>query len=124
LLGKGQPEFDVLADKALQHFFDPLHNRVQVCRVRIEDLLSAEGEKPLGEVRGPVSGREYLLEVAPGGIVFRHAHLKQCSEADDGAEDIVEIVGNPAGKLSDSLHLLCLPQQGLKVFLFFLPDTQ
>ena len=119
-----QAEFDIFGEQAVQHLFDPVHDRVQVRRVRVENLLPAEGEESLGQACCPVSGREYLLEVPPRRIIFFHAHIKECPEADDGAEDIVEIVSNAAGELADGLHLLCLSQQGFQVLFLLLPDTQ
>ena len=110
---------DVLADQAPQQLPDIRNDLVQVQHFGFQDLLSAEHEQLTGERSGPMSGFLDLFDPVPsegvGEIKLTQHHV---TVAVDHRQKIVEVVRDPAGQLSDALHLLGLAQLCLKALLF------
>ena len=106
-------ELDLLADEASQHRFDPRDDLVHLHDLRLEDLPPAEGQELLGQAGGPLGGvanaHDILADVRAGRLVER-----QVGEADDGRQDVVEVVGDAAGQPADRLELAGLEQLGLE----------
>ena len=76
--------------------------------------LAAELQDLLHEVAAPPCDLERLLEVAGGGGVGGHPRACELDAADDGVQDVVEVVGDPSGQGAQGLQLLGLAQLGLQ----------
>jgi hypothetical protein len=73
-------------------------------------LLAREGEELLRQARRAVDGAKRRLDEAPdhrcaAGLRPQHLQISR-----DHREEIVEIVRDPAGEMTDGLHLLRLAQ--------------
>ena len=101
---------DVFADQAAQQLLDLPHERVEIDDLRLQHLPAAEGEQLAGERRGALARRLNLLEVRAQPIALRDLVEHQRAVAEDGGQQIVEIVRDAAGELPDRLHLLRLAQ--------------
>ena len=86
--------------------------------VELEDLgierrAARESEQLLGDLRTAIERvADALGEFVAPCLLFRALH--QFEPARSRHEQIVEIVRHAAGKLAERLHLLCLPQGGLR----------
>jgi hypothetical protein len=99
------------ADQAPQHPLRVPHDTAHVQDLGLEHLLAAERKQLLGQL-GCLSGAiEARLDIGAGFFVQAFADKRQLVEADDGREQVVEVVSDTAGKPSDGLHLLGLPQK-------------
>src|ERR1700681_3757961 len=103
-------ERDVFADETAKHLLDVRHDRINTHRAHLKNLLPAEREELAGEGRGSSCSIAYLLNVTPH--VFARAGVGQEHRAvtHDYGQQIVEIVGDAAGELTNSLHFLSLPK--------------
>ncbi len=77
--------------------------------------LAAEGENLLHQVFGPAPRDADLLQVIPYWGGRRNTTQRQLCIAEDGAQDIVEVMGNPPGEGTDGLQLLDLSQLRFQV---------
>ena len=101
-------ELDVLADQALEHLAHVGHDVVERELLRLEHLPPAEGEK-LARKRGrAVAGLRDLREVPAYRMVGLELHQADLGEAEDAAEEVVEVVRDATGEQPDRLHLLGL----------------
>jgi hypothetical protein len=82
------------------------------------DCLSTEGKDLLHQGGGPGTGGQYFVEIPDSRRILRHLVPGHFGITENGAEDIVEIMGNAAGQGADGLHLLGLLQLGLELFAF------
>ena len=101
-------ELDGLAEQSLQQVGHLRHDVRKLEDLRAQGLLPREGKKLSSEARGAVGIRLDLLDVVIVAVSRRMAHQHEVAMADDRGQDIVEIVSDPAGELSDHLHLGCL----------------
>ena len=106
---------DVLADQALQHLLGLGHDGVEVEHLRLDDLLAAEREQLLAVSDAADSRR---LAGSPASVGARRvpagsASRQQVAVAEDGGQQVVEVVGDTAGQLADGFHLLRLQELGL-----------
>src|SRR3990172_4560342 len=90
----------------MEKFFHPLDDDVHAYGLGVDDLLPAESEEALRESGGPPCCGEHLAEVRPQGVALRNFDEGDVPIADDRGEDVVEVMGDPAGKLSHGLHFL------------------
>src|SRR6266568_203830 len=112
------PEIDIRSDDVLQEFFDLFDDQVQIDRLRIDDLFSAEGEQTAGQIDGPVGSRKHLDQIFSLGVVPGHVHLYQGAETDDGCKDIIEIMSHAPCQLAYGLHLLGLEELAFQCLAF------
>ena len=106
----------VFADEPPQHRFQVQNHPVEIDHLGVDDLPAAEGQQLLGQGRGPVAGLQNVFQVAVKRIVLEDLGPHEFAVARDGHQEIVEIVGHPAGQPAHRLHLLGLeqlPLQGL-----------
>ncbi len=96
---------DVLADQALQQRFSASHDLIEVQHLRLQDLLAAEREQLLGQRRGAFTGPPHLLDVGARGMPGFEFLEHQVAVAEDGREQVVEVVRDAAGQAADGLHL-------------------
>ena len=101
----------MLADQAPEHGAHLVHDRVEVHQPRLQHLLPAEGQELARRAPAarwaarPISCRSSRRGSTRGG-----AGQQQLGAAQDGREQVVEIVRDAAGELADRLHLLRLPE--------------
>ena len=90
-----QPHADVLTDDALHHLGDVADDGVEIDVTRLEHLPPAEGQQLLGQARP--FGRLHVTRGARGyspPAFLGTAALDHC-------EDVVEVVSDAAGELTD-----------------------
>ena len=105
-----EAELDLLADDAAQQFLHLADERVEIEHARLEDLLPAEGEELAREVGGLLAGFANEPGLLPRCVVVRARVGDQFRVADDGGEEVVEIVRDAAGEPPDGFHLLRMAQ--------------
>ena len=105
-----QPQVHVLADEPPQHRAHVGHHAVQVHHPGLEHLLPAEREQLAHQGRGPVRGPIDLQEVESPRVLRLDLPHQQLGVADDGGEEVVEVVRHAAGEPAHRLHLLRLTQ--------------
>ncbi len=101
---------DVLADHAVQHLLDLRDDGVQVHDCGLRDLLAAERQELTGQRTGALSGFLDLFEVGQDVGLVPRALGDERGVAEDGREQVVEVVRHAAGQLADCFHLLRLPE--------------
>ena len=106
----GEVEHDVGADQAAEHAVGLANDIVEREHLRLEHLAPAEGEQLPGEPRGALPRLPDLLDVASDRVALPHLLQQEVAVAEDGGEQVVEVVGDPAGELADGLHLLGLAE--------------
>ena len=70
-------ELNVLADDATQHRTDAVHHLTEIEHRRLENLLPAEGEQLMGEIRRAIRRVDHLTQVVGGRAVLLGAHQRQ-----------------------------------------------
>ena len=96
---------DVLADQALQERLGARHDTVEIEHLRLQDLLTAEGQQLLGQRCGAFAGPPHLLDVGACGMPGLEFVEHEVAVAEDDGEQVVEVVGDAAGEASDGFHL-------------------
>ena len=108
-LGRGDDELDAIADELPEQ---PLHRRDDVAQVEhlgLEHLAPAEREQLLGQKGGAVRGFEDVLDVLAGRVFAPPQPAeRELAEAADPEQEVVEVMGDPAGQLPDRLEALGL----------------
>ncbi len=105
---KTRDDVDVLTDQAAQHPVQGFHGGVQVQYHDLQDLLATERQELRRERYGALASLPYRFRVVPAHIVGRKRLLQQLVVPENGREQVVEVVGDPARQTSDGLHLLGL----------------
>jgi len=101
-------------DHAPQHRVEPRDRVPELEDAHTQRLLPSEREELAREIGG-ATGRACDLIQQFARIVRQRAIVAhQVEVAADDREEVVKVVGDPAGQLPDSLHLLRLPQLLLK----------
>ena len=113
-------DLDQRADRAAQHLEHAVNQLRDIDGRRVQVLLAGEGEQALGE-RGAAFGPfDRALDQAQCPGVVLQPLAQQLQVAEHGGQQIVEVVGDPAGELADRLHLLRLAERLLDLDAF--PD--
>src|SRR5262249_47820698 len=91
----------------------------EIERFRFEALPAREGEQLVGQLRAAF-GRAAHVDETPGQIAVyprgRDAPLDKFEIAQHDGQQVVEIMRDAGGELTDSLETLHLPQRRLDVF--------
>ena len=103
-------ERDVLAQQPPQHLVHVGHDGVDVQDLRGEHLAAAEREQLARELRGPEPGVLDLFDVLAPLVLGRGRVQQQLGAAEDGREEVVEVVRDATGELAHGLHLLGLAE--------------
>ena len=94
------------------------HLQHQAVQIHIDDLqmaLPRIGQQLPGQVRGPQRGLLDLVQIGQGRALRRELHRPQIRVAQDGGEQVVEVVGDAAGQDAETLQLLGLAQGLLRL---------
>ncbi len=103
-----------LAERAAQQVGHAGDQLVEGERLGIERLAAREGEQTMGKRRGALGAAQPRLDGAPQlRRGFADPPLDGLEIALDDGQEIVEIVSDAAGQLTDRLHLLGLAQRFL-----------
>ena len=111
--GGRQPglDFDRLGQRAHQQLRHILHQRADLDGSRLQRLAPRKGQQTLDQFGAATGGVERRSDVLAGALgVGRQLFLQAAEIADDDRQQVVEVVGEAAGQLSDGLHLLGLDQ--------------
>ena len=103
-------ELDVLADQPSQHLVRVAHDLVQVDDARLEHLLAAEGEELPRQVGRAMRGLVDLGQLHPRRVLRLQPSGGELRVAQDGRQQVVEVVGDAAGQPSHRFHLLRLAE--------------
>ena len=114
--GQVGDQLDVLAEGADQQLLDAQDHVVDVEHARLDHLLAGERQQLVGQPGGPLGGLLDLRDVVADGLPA----LIGCFPGDflageggvvgDDAEQVVEVVGDPAGELAEAFQPLGLVQ--------------
>ncbi len=89
---------------------------VEVQYFRIKDLLPAEGQELAGQRGGALPRFLDLQAFLEQGVARRQALLENLAVADDHPQQIIKVMGDPAGELPNGFHFLSLAQLFLESF--------
>jgi hypothetical protein len=109
-LGENRLDFDLLSEGAAQELAGGRHEGVDVGSLGAECLLARESEQLPRQARRPFHRLADLAEAAGHAVVELLLFLEGIDIGQDHREDIVEVVGDAAGELSDGFHFLRLSQ--------------
>ena len=107
----------MFSDQPPQHLFHIEDDRVEVQNFGFQNLLAAEGQELTGQRSGALPRFLDLQAFLVQGIVRRQALLENLAVADDHTQQIIEVMGDPAGELPNGFHFLRLAQLFLQRFL-------
>ena len=112
--GQNGLDLNMLAQRRAQEVRHVGNHPVGVDRLRRQRLLAGEGEQALGQGGGTFGGSYRRVDETPDiEFVGLHAPPHEIERADDNAKHVVEVVGDAAAELADSVHLLRLAKLGL-----------
>ena len=101
---------DVLADGSREHLQQAGDRFVQIDHGRRQELLAAEGQELSRQRGAAVGGLADLGDVAADRTRLLDVLGDHVRVADDGGQQVVEVVGDAAGEPADRLHLLRVTQ--------------
>ncbi len=104
------PDLDPLAQRAVEQVDHPADLGVEVDHLGLERLAAGEGEQLAGQGRGAAGGLDDRVGEADPLVLGDPRTAQDVGRALDDGQQIVEIVGDPAGQLAERLHLLGLAQ--------------
>ena len=114
-------QLHVLTDQAAQHWLQVGHHLIEVQHAGLGYLPAAE-EQQLARQRGrPPAGGEDLLDLVIVGVIGGHPAGQELAVANDGREQVVEVVGHPTGQQPEGLHPLRLNELRLQPLPLLLP---
>jgi len=91
--------------------------KFSVYQLRLQRLFAGEGQKLADQAGRPIGVLFYLYQVGKRGVSDAVSLEQQIGKANHGSQKIVKVMRDPAGQLSDRLHLLSLSKLKLKIFL-------
>ena len=103
-------DLDVLAHDPFEHLPRLGHDVVQVESPRLQDLLATVGKQLAGQARSAIGRLADLCDLLALIRVAARPAKQDLGVAADHGQEVVEVVRDAAGELSDPLHLLRLPQ--------------
>ena len=101
---------DALPDAVFDEISEILDERVDFDNAGRKHLPPGKGQQALRQGCAAFGGRQCAVGKAPPRIGKMLVLFKQVEVAGNGGQQVVEIVGNAAGELSQHFHFLCLPQ--------------
>ena len=99
---------DRLADEAAQQVRELGQDVGQVEGLRLQRLAARERQQLTHQSGGAVGVLLDLHDVGEGLVARRVAQQQEVAEPDHRGQEIVEVVGDAAGELTDGLHFLGL----------------
>ena len=114
ILRRLEPERDMFANEALQHFGQIVHDLAQIEMSALHHILAAEHEQLSREAGGAFGGEEDGLHRVHHLGRQRLPGKQRAGMALDDGEHVVEVVRDTGGELADGLHFLRLAQLRLE----------
>ena len=112
----GKPEkLDILSDETVEDREHSLHGLVQVEYLGRDRLFAGESEKLAGQVRGTFRRLADALQVRGQFLIRINLAEGQLCVAQNHAQHVVEVVGDPSGQTAYGFHLLGLSQLALQL---------
>jgi hypothetical protein len=93
------PDFDGARQEGAERFGHLLDERLQLTWPAFLFRLPAEGQDLLDEIRGPSHPLNDFLQVLPVLAVLRQILQGELRVAEDGLEDVVEVVAMPPARV-------------------------
>jgi hypothetical protein len=123
---KARNKLDIFTNNTVKKIFHIVDNLVDIDGLGCHDLLSAERQEAVGKIGRTFRCCQYTVDLFLAWIFGLHLHLQYVSVTAYYCEDIIEIMGNASGKLSNGLHLLGLAKLLLQTPLIghIDPDTR
>ena len=103
-------QVDVLADQAAQHLLDVREHVVHIEDGGLQHLAPAEREQLAGEAGGRLSGARDLPHMGAQLLIVPNLPRHHLGVAENRREQVVEIMGDAAGELTDGIHLVGVPE--------------
>src|SRR5947207_307755 len=110
LVGRSCGKRNVLADDSTQQTVRVGKALVEVKDLWVQHLPPAECQQLAGEGRRALGRLDDLIEMGSLWVGEIRLLSKEHAESHYGGQQIVEVVGNPAGELAHSFHLLGLTE--------------
>ena len=115
LVRRRERDVDARAGQGGDHAAHRLQVGVHVEQLGLQGLPAREGEQLAGQLGGAVGGVGDGVGVAGAPLLAEARPAQQVHRAADHRQQVVEVVGHPAGELADRLQLLGLAQRVLGV---------
>ncbi len=103
-----RPQLDVLTDGAAEHLLHGLDDLVEIEGLGVDNLPPPEDQQLAGEGGRPFGRNQDLVDVLRQGGVVGHLLRHEPPVAQDEGQDVVEVVGDPTGELTEDLEPLRL----------------
>jgi hypothetical protein len=104
LLGELHAQLDPLAQRPAQQVFELGEELAQVEQLRLDHLATTEDQQLPGQCRGALGGATDFLDVVVRGRACLQLVADELGVVHDHAEDVVEVVSDATGQLSDALQ--------------------
>jgi hypothetical protein len=111
-----KPQRDAWSQRALQQIAHALDQPAQIDRHHAQILLASERQQALGQRSASLCALQRAIDQPMQARIVRQALAQQVEITHHRHQQIVEVVRNTAGQLSNGLHFLCLPQLLLRLF--------
>ena len=100
------------AHRAANQLLHVTHQSIQVGRFRLQRLAPGKSQQPMSQCGGSLGGTLGRDDVALRLFIasLQEATAQQLKTPRDRHQQIVEVMSDAAGELSDGLHFLRLPQ--------------
>ena len=103
-------DLDMLAEAAPQHVGHLPDQPAEIERHGAQRLAPREGQQMARQAGAPIGTQQRVADSPQRRLVALHLAGEDVQIADDDLQQIVEVMGHPAGELADRLHLLRLLQ--------------
>ena len=104
-------DLDVFAQRTAQQPLQTVHELIEVDGPGLEGLLAGKGQQALRQVRRLLGcNQDVMQQLGAAGIGLALALLEDLGAAQNHGQQVVEVMGNAAGKLAYRLELLRLAQ--------------
>ena len=88
-----------------------MHHRGEVDRIGLQGLTPGKGEQPLDQRARPLRRLDRTVDQAKVAPIPLRLAAEQVEPAENGGQQVVEVVRDAAGQLAHRLHLLALAQR-------------
>ena len=106
-------EFDLVGDDAAQNLEAFIDDGLQRDGLAIDGRALGKGAYFMEKFTGPVAGFKNLLKRFMGGVAFVDVHGNQFGAAENAGDDVIEFMGDAAGKLVEGVELLFEQELGV-----------
>ena len=107
-----QPDYnlDVITNQTAEHFIHSGHQVVQVQHPGLKHLFAGEGQELFGQRGGTLSARGYPFQFLARRFALLELHRGDLAVAEDGRQQVIEIVCDSACQSPHRFHFLRVTQ--------------